>query len=285
MDYAGCLRESPRPAPARDPDGVDAGGRGRGSLHRERVACGWRSAPTAAPRASTTRRSSREVLDGACQPALGVHGQAPQLGRLGRGRGVRAGRGGGLRSLERRGRGERASCAPRSASSGGCGTPASRRPTGCSPARGAWMWRRAWTGASGGPAAGALPTERTLPRGDLRDDVRRRAGARRTATRPGTRRVSRSRAHRFADLSEPGYGVALLNDGKYGHSARDNVLGISLLRSPLYPDPLRRRRRAPLHLPPLPPPRGLDRGRGRAGGFRSQRAPLPSEMARRSPAG
>ncbi|CAN5779896.1 glycoside hydrolase family 38 C-terminal domain-containing protein [soil metagenome] len=45
-------------------------------------------------------------------------------------------------------------------------------------------------------------------------------------------------AHRFADLAEPGYGVALLNDGKYGHSARDNVLGISLLRGPLYPDPL-----------------------------------------------
>lgn len=45
-------------------------------------------------------------------------------------------------------------------------------------------------------------------------------------------------AHRFADLSEPGYGVAVLNDGKYGHSARDNVLGISLIRSPLYPDPL-----------------------------------------------
>jgi alpha-mannosidase len=45
-------------------------------------------------------------------------------------------------------------------------------------------------------------------------------------------------AHRFADLSEPDYGVALLNDGKYGHSARDNVLGMSLLRSPMYPDPL-----------------------------------------------
>ncbi|MDQ5819079.1 MAG: glycosyl hydrolase-related protein, partial [Actinomycetota bacterium] len=45
-------------------------------------------------------------------------------------------------------------------------------------------------------------------------------------------------AHRFCDLSEPGYGVALLNDGKYGHSAKGNVLGISLLRSPLYPDPL-----------------------------------------------
>ncbi len=45
-------------------------------------------------------------------------------------------------------------------------------------------------------------------------------------------------AHRFADLSEPGYGVALLNDGKYGHSARGTMLGISLLKSPLYPDPL-----------------------------------------------
>ncbi len=44
-------------------------------------------------------------------------------------------------------------------------------------------------------------------------------------------------AHRFVDLSETGYGVALLNDGKYGHSVRDNVLGISLIRSPLYPDP------------------------------------------------
>jgi alpha-mannosidase len=44
--------------------------------------------------------------------------------------------------------------------------------------------------------------------------------------------------HRFADLSEPGYGVALLNDGKYGHGVHDNVLTLSLLRGPLYPDPL-----------------------------------------------
>jgi alpha-mannosidase len=45
-------------------------------------------------------------------------------------------------------------------------------------------------------------------------------------------------AHRFADLSEHGYGVALLNDGKYGHHAVGNELGLSLLRSPVYPDPL-----------------------------------------------
>jgi alpha-mannosidase len=43
--------------------------------------------------------------------------------------------------------------------------------------------------------------------------------------------------HRWADLSEPGYGVSLLNNGKYGYSAHGNVLGISLLRAPIYPDP------------------------------------------------
>ncbi|HVW91832.1 MAG TPA: glycoside hydrolase family 38 C-terminal domain-containing protein [Devosia sp.] len=45
-------------------------------------------------------------------------------------------------------------------------------------------------------------------------------------------------AHRFADLSEPGFGLALLNNAKYGHSAEGNVLGLSLVRSPVYPDPL-----------------------------------------------
>ena len=45
-------------------------------------------------------------------------------------------------------------------------------------------------------------------------------------------------AHRFVDLSEPGYGAALLNDGRYGHHARGSELGISLLRSPILPDRL-----------------------------------------------
>jgi alpha-mannosidase len=44
--------------------------------------------------------------------------------------------------------------------------------------------------------------------------------------------------HRFVDLSEPGYGVALLNDGRYGHHVLRNEIGLSLLRSPAYPDPL-----------------------------------------------
>lgn len=44
-------------------------------------------------------------------------------------------------------------------------------------------------------------------------------------------------AHRWADLSEPGVGLALLNDCKYGHAAHGNVLRLSLLRSPKAPDP------------------------------------------------
>lgn len=45
-------------------------------------------------------------------------------------------------------------------------------------------------------------------------------------------------AHRFADLWEPGFGVALPNDAKYGHGGRGNVLGLSLVRAPIHPDPL-----------------------------------------------
>ncbi|MEI8194721.1 MAG: glycoside hydrolase family 38 C-terminal domain-containing protein [Phycisphaerae bacterium] len=44
-------------------------------------------------------------------------------------------------------------------------------------------------------------------------------------------------AQKWADLSEPGYGVALLNTGKYGHSCHGHVLGLSLLRAPDEPDP------------------------------------------------
>lgn len=43
--------------------------------------------------------------------------------------------------------------------------------------------------------------------------------------------------HRFADLSEPGLGLALLSDCKYGFSAHDSTLGLSLLRAPAWPDP------------------------------------------------
>ncbi|MBO5322507.1 MAG: alpha-mannosidase [Oscillospiraceae bacterium] len=43
-------------------------------------------------------------------------------------------------------------------------------------------------------------------------------------------------AHKWADFSETGYGVSLLNNCKYGHSIKDNVMRISLLKSSKDPD-------------------------------------------------
>ncbi len=44
-------------------------------------------------------------------------------------------------------------------------------------------------------------------------------------------------AHRFVDLSEPSFGVAVLNDGRYGHGLFDGAVRISLARAAKYPDP------------------------------------------------
>lgn len=43
-------------------------------------------------------------------------------------------------------------------------------------------------------------------------------------------------AHKWADLSQHDYGVALLNDAKYGYNAKDGHLSLSLLKSGIYPD-------------------------------------------------
>ncbi|MEA2396115.1 MAG: alpha-mannosidase [Solirubrobacteraceae bacterium] len=43
--------------------------------------------------------------------------------------------------------------------------------------------------------------------------------------------------HRWADLSEHGFGVALLTESKYGYSAYGDTLRLSLLRAPKSPDP------------------------------------------------
>jgi alpha-mannosidase len=44
-------------------------------------------------------------------------------------------------------------------------------------------------------------------------------------------------AYRWADISDAKHGFSLLNDGKYGYDAKGNVLRLSLLRSPEWPDP------------------------------------------------
>lgn len=43
-------------------------------------------------------------------------------------------------------------------------------------------------------------------------------------------------AHKWVDLAEGDYGVAVLNDCKYGHDVHGNVISMSLLRAPKQPD-------------------------------------------------
>ena len=42
-------------------------------------------------------------------------------------------------------------------------------------------------------------------------------------------------AHKYADVSDGGFGVSLLNDCKYGYSANGGELALTLLRAPTYP--------------------------------------------------
>ncbi len=42
--------------------------------------------------------------------------------------------------------------------------------------------------------------------------------------------------HRFADISQPDYGIALINDCKYGYRIHRGTMELNLLRSPQYPD-------------------------------------------------
>ena len=45
-------------------------------------------------------------------------------------------------------------------------------------------------------------------------------------------------AHKWADLSEGGYGASIINDCKYGYNVHDNMMKITLLRGPICPDPM-----------------------------------------------
>jgi alpha-mannosidase len=61
--------------------------------------------------------------------------------------------------------------------------------------------------------------------------------------RPTTRNTPAEKAEfevpalRWADISDARHGFSLLNDSKYGYDAKGNVLRLSLLRSPAWPDP------------------------------------------------
>lgn len=44
-------------------------------------------------------------------------------------------------------------------------------------------------------------------------------------------------AHRWVDVAEPGFGVAVLNDGRWGHGLFGGAVRVSLARAARYPDP------------------------------------------------
>lgn len=44
-------------------------------------------------------------------------------------------------------------------------------------------------------------------------------------------------AHKFVNVDKDGYGVAVINDCKYGHRVKEGIISLNLLRSPKYPDP------------------------------------------------
>jgi alpha-mannosidase len=61
--------------------------------------------------------------------------------------------------------------------------------------------------------------------------------------RPTTRETPAEKAKfevpalHWADLSDGSYGVSILNESKYGYDTKDNVIRLTLLRSPAWPDP------------------------------------------------
>jgi alpha-mannosidase len=62
--------------------------------------------------------------------------------------------------------------------------------------------------------------------------------------RPTTRNNSFEEAkfevsgHQWMDLSQPEFGLSLLTDCKYGYEARDRMIGLTMLKGPMYPDPV-----------------------------------------------
>ena len=128
--------------------------------------------------------------------------------------------------------------APRCASSARSATAASCRRCACGPGRRGSI---SPPGSTGTTAAG---WSRRASRSPSAPSARPSRPPSACVERPTHRNTSWDDArfevagHRFADLSEPGYGAALLNDGRYGHHALGSELGLSLLRSPTWPDPL-----------------------------------------------
>ncbi len=79
-------------------------------------------------------------------------------------------------------------------------------------------------------------------------------------------------AERWADLSGHGYGVSLLNRSKYGYDIKGNTMRLSLLRSPLWPDPTADRGKHSIEYSLYPHPGTWQQANTEAIGYRVQRS-------------
>ncbi|MFM7686566.1 MAG: alpha-mannosidase, partial [Actinomycetota bacterium] len=64
-------------------------------------------------------------------------------------------------------------------------------------------------------------------------------------------------AHRYVDISEPGWGVAVLNNGRFGHGVQDGGVRVSLLRAAKFPDPVQDHGRHEVTIAVIPHSGGL----------------------------
>jgi alpha-mannosidase len=64
-------------------------------------------------------------------------------------------------------------------------------------------------------------------------------------------------AHRYVDVGEPGWGVAVLNDGRFGHGVQDGGVRVSLLRAAKFPDPVQDHGRHSVTIAVMPHSGGL----------------------------
>ncbi len=121
-------------------------------------------------------------------------------------------------------------------------------------------------------AAHVFPGRRAGERSHLRDSVRQHPRGRRTPTPAGSWPSSRCAPTNGSTCPSARYGVALLNDCKYGHKLRGNVLDLNLLRSPRSPRPGCRPGRARVHLRAAAARRRLRRRARDPSGLRVERA-------------
>ena len=197
------------------------------------------SATTARSRSVYDKRAGREVLAGPRQPAVGVRRQAARVGRLGPRGDVRRGR---ARSCPRPTRSGSSRPGPHRAA-----IRVTRRFRDSRVVQDVRLWagsaadravHHGSTGTTGAGCSRRASRSRSARRARRSRPRSASSSARRTATRRGTPRASRCRATASPTCPSPATGPRCSTTAATATTRCGNELGLSLLRSPVWPDPL-----------------------------------------------